>query len=81
MIKKTGKVLDDFLYNIVTKLNIPQFNQIDLVSEKTSDPVIASVVKYRTHPSVIAIEENCTSKSNFDYLFVEKGDLFIVAIK
>ena len=32
-------------------------------------------MKYRAHPSVIAIKENCTSKSNFNFLFVEKVDI------
>ena len=35
-VEKTAKVLNEFLYNIVTNLSIQQFNQIDLVCEKTS---------------------------------------------
>ena len=29
----------------------------------------------RAHPSVIAIKENCTSKSNFNFSFVENVDI------
>ena len=32
-------------------------------------------MKYRAHPRVIAIKENCTSKSNFNFSFVEKVDI------
>ena len=31
-------------------------------------------MKYRAHPSVIAIKENCTSKTNFKYSCDEKVD-------
>ena len=79
--KGTAKILSEFFYNIVTNFNIPQFNQIDLASEKTSDPVIKIIVKYRAHSSVIAVKGNCTSKSNFDFLFVDKGDILDLAIK
>ena len=61
--------------NVVTNLNIPQFNQIDRTSENISDPVIKAIVKYRAHPSVIEIKENCTSKSNFNFSFFEKVDI------
>ena len=67
MIKKLPK--------FVTNLNIPQFNQIDRTSENISDPVIKAIVKYRTHPSIIAIKENCASKSNFNFSFVDKVDI------
>ena len=39
------------------------------------DPVIKAILKYRAHPSVVAIKENCTSKSNFNFSFVEKVDI------
>ena len=29
-------------------------------------------MKYRADPSIIVIKENCTSKSNFNFSFVEK---------
>ena len=73
--KETAKVLNEFFSNVVTNLNIPQFNQIDRISENFSDPFIKAIVKHRAHPSIIAGKENCTSKSNFDFSFVEKADI------
>ena len=32
-------------------------------------------MKYRAHPIIIAIKENCSSKSNFNSSFVEKVDI------
>ena len=73
--KETAKVLNEFFTNVITNLNMPQFNKIDQTSENISDPVINAIVKYRAHPSIIAIKENCTSKSNFNFLIVEKVDI------
>ena len=65
--------MNELFSNVVTNHNIPQFNQIDRTSENIIDPVIkAIIVKYRAHPSITAIKENCTSKSNFNFMFVEK---------
>ena len=67
--------MNEFFSNVVTNLNIPQFNQIDRTSENISDPVIKAIVKYRAHRSIIATKENSTSKCNFNFSFVEKVDI------
>ena len=67
--------MNEFFSNVVTNLNIPQFNQIYQTSENISDPVIKAILKYRAHPSTIAIKENCASKSDFNFSFVEKVDI------
>ena len=74
---ETAKVLNEFFSNVVTNLNIPQFSYIDRTFENINDPVIKARAhsKYRAHPSVIAIKENCTYKSNFNFSFVEKADI------
>ena len=45
-------------------------NEQDLISDSISDPVKRAVVKYRAHPSIIAIKENCTVTTNFNFSFV-----------
>ena len=67
--------MNELFSNVATNLNIPQFNQIDRTSENISDPVIKAIVNYWGHLSIIAIKENCTSKSNFNFSFVEKVDI------
>ena len=67
--------MNEFFSNVVTSLNIPQFNQNDRTSENISDPVIKAIVYYRGHLSVIAVKENCSSKSNFNFSFAKKVDI------
>ena len=43
--EETVKVLNEFFSNVVTNLNIPQFNQIDRTSDNISDPVIKAIMK------------------------------------
>ena len=62
-------------FNVVTSLNIPQFNQINRTSENVSDAVIKGIVKCRADPSIIAIKQNCFSKPNFSFLVVEIVDI------
>ena len=79
--KETAKVLNRFFCNVATNLNIPQFNQIGRTSENISDPVIKAMVKYRAHPSATAIKENCISKSNFNFSFVEKVEMSFINVR
>ena len=44
----TAKVLNTFFSNIVSNLNL-----------RISDPILKCVVKYRNHPSILAIAEVC----------------------
>ena len=34
-----------------------------------------AIVKYRAHPSIIAIKENFNSSTSFNFLFVDKEDI------
>ena len=69
-------VLNKFFCNIISNLNIPQYNQLDGTSRKINDPVVKSIIKYSIHPSVTGIKENCTSMSNLNFLFVDIKKLF-----
>ena len=74
--KETAKVLNNFFSNIIQNLNIPQYRDQDPISNSISDPVLKAIVKYRVHPSIIAIKTNCVSNSLFNFLPVEKEDVF-----
>ena len=67
--------MNEFFCNVVTNLKVPQFNQIDGTTESISDPVIKGIMKYRAHSCIIAIKENCTSKSNFNFSLVQIVDI------
>ena len=53
--KETAKVLNNFFSTIIQNLKIPQNKEQDTISTSISDPVMRAIVKYRTHPSIIAI--------------------------
>ena len=40
-----------------------------------SDPVMREIFKYRVHPSVIAIKENCNWSTPFNFSFVHKENI------
>ena len=37
--------------------------------------MVGAFLKYRTHPSIIAIKENCNSSTRFNFSFVDKEDI------
>ena len=69
--KETAKVLNNFFSTIIQNLKIPQYKEQDPISASISDSVMRAVVKYRTHPSIIAIKENFNSSTPFNILFVD----------
>ena len=61
--KETAKILNNFFSTIIQNLKIPQYKEQDPISASISDPVMRAIVKYRAHPSIIAIKENCNSSA------------------
>ena len=66
-----AKLLNNFFSNIMKNIEISQYNQVDQISQNIKVPVINGIIRYKNHPSIIAIKERCTnSKSSFS--FIEK---------
>ena len=55
----TAKVLNTFFSNIVSNLNIAGYSNCEHLANNISDPILKCVVKYRNHPSILAIGEVC----------------------
>ena len=55
----TAKVLNTFFSNIVSNLNIAEYSNCEPLANNISDPILKCVVKYRNHPSILAIGEVC----------------------
>ena len=72
--KETAKVLNNFFSTIIQNLKIPQYKEEDPIYASISDPVMGAIVKYRVHPSITAIKENCNSSTRFNFSFVDKED-------
>ena len=54
---KTAEVLNEFFLNIVKNLKIPEYENLNHNFEKVKDPVLKAILKYKKHPSIIAIKE------------------------
>ena len=65
--KRTAEVLNAFFSNIVQNRDIQQYNVDEPVCEKINDPLLKATVRYRNHPSIVAIKKFCNSKSHFSF--------------
>ena len=70
--KGTAKVLNAFFSNIVQNLDIQQYNVDDPIYENINDPLLKAIVRYRNHPSIVAIKTFCNSKPHFSFKNVQK---------
>ena len=52
----TARVLNTFLFDIVSNLNIGEYSNCEPLANNISDPVLKCVVKYWNHPSILPIE-------------------------
>ena len=73
--KGTAKVLNAFFSNIVQNLDIQQYNVDDPICENINDPLLKAIVRYRNHPSIVAIKKFCNSKSHFSFKNVQKEEI------
>ena len=47
----------------------------NLICDSIHEPVMNSIVKYRAHPSTIAIKQSCASDTPFTFLLVKKENI------
>ena len=73
--KETAKVLNNFFSTLIQNLKIPQYKDQVPMSASISDPVMRAIVKYKARLSIIAIKENCSSSTPFNFSFVDKKDI------
>ena len=71
----TAKVLKAFFSNNVQNLDIQQHNVDDPICENINDPLLKAIVRYQTHPSIVAIKKFCNSKSHFSFRNVQKEEI------
>ena len=64
-----AKVLKTFFSNIVSNLNIAEYSNCKPLANNISDPVLKCVVKYRNHPSILAIGEVCNKHPRLSLSF------------
>ena len=72
--------MNTFFSNIVGRLNIPEYDTDDPISDNISDPIIKLIVKYRKHPSILTIGRSMQRKTKkhaaFSFSKVAKEEIF-----
>ena len=61
--------------NIVQNLDIQQYNLDNPICENINDPLLKAIVRYRNHPSIVAIKKFCNSKSHHSFKNVQKEEI------
>ena len=65
--KNTASILNEFFSNIITTLGSPQNNETEQVIHNIGDPLMKAILKYRFHPSIVAIKKNFKSGLSFNF--------------
>ena len=55
--KNIAKVLNRFFSNVIKILNVPEKRHTDSIIENVRDPTLEAMLKYRKHPSILAIKK------------------------
>ena len=67
--------MKEFFSEVITALGIPQYNQTEPVSHNIGDPLMKAIMKYRFHPSIVAIKKNCSSSLSFSCSQVDRYEI------
>ena len=72
---ETSEVLNNFFSNIVQNLDISRYSNDEPLVSNTNDATLKAILKYRNHPSIIAIRSKCKDKGNFNFIEVDRNKL------
>ena len=64
---ETAEVLNTFFGNIGKNLEINQYSNFDPVINHVKDPTLRAILKYKDHPSILAIQNNCKNGIKFAF--------------
>ena len=67
---ETAEVLNNFFSNIVQNLDILRYSNGEPLVSNTNDATLRGILRYRNHPSIIAIWSKCKDKGNFNFIEV-----------
>ena len=62
--EKNAELLNLFFSSAVKNLKIPEFSDTNPLAERLSDPTLKAILKYKNHPSIVAIR-NANNNSHF----------------
>ena len=64
--EKNAELLNLFFSSAVKDLKITEFSDTNTLAERLSDPVLKAILKYKNHPSIVAIR-NANNNSHFHF--------------
>ena len=62
---KKSETLNNFFGNVIKDLMIPKYNEYDPSIDRVENRTIRAILKYRNHPSILAIRERKKAQINF----------------
>ena len=68
-------VLNNFFSNIVQNLDISRHSNDEPLVSNTNDATLKAILKYRNHPSIIAIQNKCKDKGRFNFIEVDQKQI------
>ena len=71
---EVDNIFNDYFVKIVSLLQIPEWNNIDPPYERMYWPTLKSIMKYRRHPIITAIQDPYKGRSSFSFSAAEKVD-------
>ena len=72
---KTAETLNNFFSNIVQNLNIARYTSEEPFKENIQDPTLKAILKYRNHPSIIAIRNKYKISECFKFTEVDQKEI------
>ena len=64
--EKNAELLNEFFSSATSNLNIPEYSGINILAERISHTTLKAILKYKNHPSIVAINN---LKKNFNFYF------------
>ena len=62
---ETAETLNNFFGNVIKNLMIPKYSEYDPSIDRVENRTIRAILKYRNHPSILAIREQKKAQINF----------------
>ena len=69
---ETAETLNNFFGNVIKNLMIPKYSEYDPSIDRIENRTIRAILKYRNHPSILAIRERKKSQMNFVFFLLNK---------
>ena len=72
---ETAEVLNNIFCNILQNLDISRFLSDKPLASNTNDATLRAILKYRNHPSIIAIQNKCKDNGSFNFIEVDQKQI------